>query len=208
MSTSDHNEEEDDDADILPISVVDPSILQNNDFEESERYSELQQSSFLNHDNSEGDIDAIDTDLYTQTEMKYDAENPTLFSETYSMAFSAAAIFSMAEVRQAARNGIIDAPEVINLPVSVYTITEVFRKNQDTLRKKMKKADFDFVESMRKQMSSTETLSGVFISNIIKSATLEYFGDDDTKSECVHLVARNSHINRILSMFSWYHHIK
>jgi hypothetical protein len=196
-SASDRNDETNNEDDVLPISVVNPSILQDNEFEQSERYSELQESTFLD----DAAADVIDTDMYTKTQMGYDATNPTLFSETYSMAFSAAAIFSMAEVRQAARNGIIDAPEVITLPVSVYAITEAFGKHRDILRKKMKKADFDFIESMRKQMAGTETMSGVFISNIIKSATLEYFGDDDTKSECVHLVARNSHINRISVCF-------
>jgi hypothetical protein len=127
--------------------------------------------------------------------------NPTLYSETYSMTFVSSAIFAMADVREAARSGKIDAPEVIALPVKVPLISAAFLRNTDVLQRHMKKADFDFLLALTKALDSKETIDGKLLQLAYRNATIHYFGDDDSKTESVYVLIRNPYMRRILLCF-------
>jgi hypothetical protein len=127
--------------------------------------------------------------------------NPTLFSETFAMSLVAAAIFSFADVRQAARNGTINAPEATILPLRVSTALQVFSDHKDVLQKNMKKADTQFLNTMLQQVENDEKLDGILFSNIVKDAVIHHFGDDATTSECVYLLLESPQLLRIVLCF-------
>ena len=62
----------------------------------------------------------------------------------------------MADVREAAREGIIDAPEAITLPLTTNAIEQAFLDNEYILKKKLKPADFAFMESLAGISSKTK----------------------------------------------------
>ena len=133
-----------------------------------------------------------------------DIFNPSLFSETFSMAVGSALIFPLAEVREKARAGKIDAPEIVPLPVRAETIMNVFFDKKDELKKLLKPADFELMRVLYDLLNSFEdelVYNGKMLSSIISNATLHFFGDDDTKSECVYFLLLNPLLKRILLCF-------
>jgi pimeloyl-ACP methyl ester carboxylesterase len=132
---------------------------------------------------------------------KYDPKNPSLFSETYAMSLTAAAIFSFADVRRAARNGVIDAPEAIGLPLRVDKALQVYAQHKEALAKVMKKADMLFLNTLLQNIQDEATFDGFCMSYIIQHAIIHYFGDDDSKSECVYLLLENAALSRLVLCF-------
>lgn len=133
-----------------------------------------------------------------------DIENPTLFSETFSMAVASAAIFPLAEVREAARAEKIDAPGIIPLPVKTMTIVQTFVDHKDELKKLLKPADFELMELLYDLLfpaSDVIESNGSLLWDIVNDASLHYFGDDDSKSECVYFLLLNPTLNRVLLCF-------
>ena len=133
-----------------------------------------------------------------------DIFNPSLFSETFSMAVGSALIFPLAEVREKARAGKIDAPEIVPLPVKAETIMNVFFDKKDELKQLLKPADFELMRVLYELTNSVEdelVYNGKMLSSIISNATLHFFGDDDTKSECVYFLLLNPVLKRILLCF-------
>ncbi|KAL3902669.1 MAG: hypothetical protein SGILL_010742, partial [Bacillariaceae sp.] len=139
--------------------------------------------------------------FYKEAQKEYEVLNPSIFSETYAMSIAAAAIFSLAKVREAARNGIIDAPKVLSLPMRVSDALEGYEKHKDALVKVMKKADVNFLNALLESVEHNETIDGFFMWSVVKHALVHYFGDDDAKSECVHLLLENPEMKRILLCF-------
>mmetsp|Transcript_55060 Transcript_55060/g.133771 ORF Transcript_55060/g.133771 Transcript_55060/m.133771 type:complete len:580 (-) Transcript_55060:1266-3005(-) len=130
--------------------------------------------------------------------------NPSLFSETFSMTLASALIFPLAEVREKARTGKIDAPEIVPLPVKVDTIMKVFFDKKDELKQLLKPTDFELMRVLYDLLNNVEDelkYNGEMLSSIISSASIYYFGDDDTKSECVYFLLLNPVIKRILLCF-------
>jgi hypothetical protein len=136
----------------------------------------------LDQDDNEDDI-GVSIERLSQN-MKFDGKNPsllinpTLFSETYAMSLVAAAIFSFADVRKAARNGKINAPEATVLPLRVMTALQVFADHKDD-----------------------QTVDGLSFSNIVKDIAIHYFGDEDTNSDCVYLLLESRQLARIVLCF-------
>jgi hypothetical protein len=142
----------------------------------------------------------MDGELFGQVQMQLDHENPNLFSETYAMCFASAAIFPLADVREAARTGHIDAPEVISLPVRVSVIVAAFFRNMETLKRVMKPAAYEFVLPMKPLLDGGESIYGTLMSTLLP-ATVHYFGDDYSKSECVYALVKNPILKRIVLCF-------
>ncbi|KAG7343319.1 lipase class 3 [Nitzschia inconspicua] len=132
---------------------------------------------------------------------QFDPKNPSLFSETYAMSVAAAAIFPLADMRQAARVGKIDAPDAIGLPLRVSTAFQVYSKHREALKKLMKKADMQFLDMLLQQIDNEETFEGRYISNVVQHAVVHFFGDEGNKSECVYLLLENPELSRIVLCF-------
>ena len=68
----------------------------------------------------------------------------------YTLLFPYSAIFALAEVRQAARNGNIDNDEldIVSTPVTTGEIVKTFRRNQQFFRSELKAKDYDFLSSL------------------------------------------------------------
>ncbi|KAG7372483.1 lipase class 3 [Nitzschia inconspicua] len=159
-----------------------------------------------NEEDQDDEEEGIDLGFLRQSAVahhhkEFDPKNPSLFSETYAMSVTAAAIFPFADVRQAARMGKIDAPEAIRLPLRVSTAFEVYSKHREELKKLMKKADTQFLDMLLQQIDNEETFEGLFISNVVKQAVIHYFGDESNKSECVYLLLENPELSRIVLCF-------
>ena len=73
-----------------------------------------------------------------------------LFYTMYTLLFPYSAIFALAEVRQAARNGNIDNDEldIVSTPVTTGEIVKTFRRNQQFFRSELKAKDYDFLSSL------------------------------------------------------------
>jgi hypothetical protein len=157
-------------------------------------------------DNEVGDDTGISMELLRHG-TKFDPQNPTLlanpslFSETYAMSLAAAAIFSFADVRRAARNGKINAPEATGLPLPVSTALQVYSDHREVLQKIMKKADTNFLNTMLQYLQNNETVEGFLIPKVLNEAMIHYFGDEDTNSECVYLLLESPQLSRIVLCF-------
>jgi hypothetical protein len=136
-----------------------------------------------------------------EPQRSYDIQNPNLFVETYAMSMASSAIFSLAKVREAAKSGIIDAPEVISLPMRVVDALRAFSINKHALKKVMKPADVTFLSTLQGQVERNEAVDAFFMQSVVENAVVHFFGDDDPKSECVHLLLENPQMKRILLCF-------
>ncbi|OEU13919.1 alpha/beta-hydrolase [Fragilariopsis cylindrus CCMP1102] len=159
--------------------------------------------------------------LYHEYNSNEDEDNNiNLFSEIYSMAYASAAIFALADVREAAREGIIDAPEAITLPLTINAIEQAFLDNEEILKKKLKPADFAFMESLtgisnktkekeviegeeeeEKENHSDENDARKKMINMLQQCTLDYCGDDNSENDCVYLIFKNPILKRITVCF-------
>ena len=127
----------------------------------------------------------------------------------------------MADVREAAREGIIDAPEAITLPLTINAIEQAFLDNEDILKKKLKPADFAFMESLagignktkekeviggeeeeeEEENHSEENDARKKMINMLQQCTLDYCGDDNSENDCVYLIFKNPILKRITVCF-------
>jgi hypothetical protein len=129
----------------------------------------------------------------------------------------------LADVREAAREGIIDAPEAITLPATTNAIEQAFRDNEEILRKKLKPADFAFMESLAGLNNNNTKEKEVAVEggggeeeeenhleendarknmiNMIQQCTLDYCGDDNSENDCVYLIFKNPTNKRITVCF-------
>mmetsp|Transcript_9167 Transcript_9167/g.10698 ORF Transcript_9167/g.10698 Transcript_9167/m.10698 type:complete len:564 (-) Transcript_9167:274-1965(-) len=139
-----------------------------------------------------------------------DIQHPNLFSEVYSMAYASAAIFALADVREAARKKIIDVQEITSLPVTAHAIEKAFIDNKDTLRNHLKPADFSFMESLSyitmeveggEKLHSEENDLKRDKMNLLHKCTLHYFGDDNVENDCVYLILKNPINKRLIVCF-------
>lgn len=131
--------------------------------------------------------------------------NPNMFGEIYSMAFASAAIFVLADIRAAARDGLIELSEDIQtLPVTSDAIVTAFRANEKRLKSVLRDEDFIFLkhvsastDAIEDDTNDDEKLALI----MLKQCTFEYFGDDHAESDCVYLILRNSFKKRITVCF-------
>ena len=129
------------------------------------------------------------------------------------------AIFAMAEVRKAARNGKIDTGEldIVSTPVGAGSILKVFQRNQSFFQSYLKVADYDFMVSLvhntdvdAKNNASDDGISNAEFGDqdqkkkaleLVNSYTIDYFGDDNADSECLYMVNTNPINKRIVLVF-------
>lgn len=148
-----------------------------------------------------------------------DIRNPDLFSEVFSMAYTSASIFAFAEVRMAARNGMIDNSEldIVSTPVATGSIVKAFVKNQTFFRSQLKAPSYEFLSSLARSTdldedanASEDDLSKAEIEEqdqkkkalaLINSLSIDYFGDDNAQSECLYMITRNPTNKRIALSF-------
>eukprot|EP00536_Pseudo-nitzschia_multiseries_P000005 jgi/Psemu1/233175/estExt_Genewise1.C_20025 len=121
------------------------------------------------------------------------------------MAYIAAAIFALADVRAAARKGLINISDSIQtLPITPNAVTKVFLENEKKLKNILKEADFallknlsDRIDTVRDDISSDEQDA----ITMLKECTINYFGDDNADSDCVYLIYKNDRNKRITLCF-------
>jgi hypothetical protein len=125
----------------------------------------------------------------------------------------------LADVREAAREGIIDAPEAITLPATTKAIEQAFLDNEEILKTKLKPADFAFMDSLADISNKTkekEVIGGgeeeednhskendarKKMINMLQQCTLDYCGDDNSENDCVYLILKNPINKRITVCF-------
>jgi len=138
-------------------------------------------------------------------------QNPPLFLELYSMAFTSASIFALAEVRQAARNGKIDNTQldIISTPVATGSIVKAFDRNQKFFQSNLSPDVYEFLVSLTritdidaalnaedgKQDQKKKALA------FINSLSIDYFGDDNAQSQCLYMITRSPVTKRIALIF-------
>ena len=129
-----------------------------------------------------------------------------------SIRFPKIAIFALADVRAAAREGIIETPEAIEtLPVSTNAIIETFRANEEKLQTILKEADYAFLRKCSHNTNnadrSAEDAEDAVDSDqkmtqgMLKKCTFNYFGDDNAENDCVYLIFKNPLKKRITVCF-------
>jgi len=157
-------------------------------------------STFSRSNSSDSNYDFLPVDFPNEflLENEDDIQNPNLFSEVYSMAYASAAIFALADVREAARKKIIDVDEITSLPVTANAIEKAFLDNKDTLRSFLKPADFAFMESLSHLEESDSRRNKM---NLLHECTLHYFGDDNVENDCVYLILKNPTNKRLIVCF-------
>ncbi|VEU43323.1 unnamed protein product [Pseudo-nitzschia multistriata] len=136
-----------------------------------------------------------------------DIRNPSLFSELYSMAYVSAAIFALADVRSAAREGIIkvsDECSIQNLPVTTEDIIDVFGANEEQLKLILKEDDFSLLKKLSERtemLRNKNTPDKPNALTMVLECTLDHFGDDNVARDCVYLIFKNDLNKRITLCF-------
>jgi len=141
-----------------------------------------------------------------------------IFNLIDSIRFPKIAIFALADVRAAAREGIIENPEAIeSLPVSTNAIIETFRANEEKLQTILKEADYAFLRRFSHNANDNdaadrssaedaedeedEDSDQKMTHGMLKTCTFNYFGDDNAENDCVYLIFKNPLKKRITVCF-------
>lgn len=135
------------------------------------------------------------------------------------MGFLLTGIFALAEVRKAARKGKVDSGEldIVSTPVAAGSILKIFQRNLQFFQSYLKVTDYDFMVSLVKN-TDVEDINKADINvsasaadgdqdyrkkslALVNSVSIEYFGDDNAKSECLYMITRNPRNKRIALIF-------
>lgn len=137
----------------------------------------------------------------------------------FALLFLHTAIFALAEVRQAARNGTIDNDEldIVSTPVATGSIVKAFDRNRSFFQSQLKTADYEFLSSLSRNTDVDADVNAIedALSNaedgeqdrkkkaleLINSVSIDYFGDDNVESECLYMVTRSPMSKRITLIF-------
>lgn len=124
-----------------------------------------------------------------------------------------AAIFALAEVRRAARNGKIDDEQldIMSTPVASRSILKAFERNQSYFQKKLKGVDYELMLSISRNTEVDVDVDADTTNSdqdqkqkalaLLSCMSIEYFGDDNEETECMYMITRNPINKRIAVIF-------